>query len=127
VPDGLPKIMADTVRLTQALMNLVINAMQAVEKRGLIEVSVAVADESVAIEVRDTGPGIPSEKLKSIFEPYFTTKAEGHGLGLWIAQQIATAHGGTLRALNAEAGGAIFSISLPLVRAAQIGDARQEK
>jgi C4-dicarboxylate-specific signal transduction histidine kinase len=117
--------MADTVRLTQALLNLVINAMQAVERKGLIEVNVA-AGESMTVEVRDTGPGIAQEKLASIFEPYFTTKAEGHGLGLWIAQQIVTAHGGSLRAQNGQAGGAIFTISLPLVCPVQPGDAKRE-
>jgi signal transduction histidine kinase len=64
--------------------------------------------------VRDSGPGILPEKLGLIFDPYFTTKTEGSGLGLWIAQQIVTAHGGTLRAENAPGGGALFTMALPL-------------
>ena len=87
--------MADPVRLTQALLNLVINAIQAVERKGRVEVSAAVADGMVCVAVSDNGPGIPPEKLASIFDPYFTTKTEGSGLGLWIAQQIVTAHGGS--------------------------------
>ncbi len=114
--EALPEIAADPVRLTQALMNLVINAMQAVDRKGRIEVSAALADGGVCLTVRDDGPGIPAEKLASIFDPYFTTKPEGSGLGLWIAQQIVTAHGGRLQVLNAPDRGAIFTILLPLKR-----------
>jgi two-component system sensor histidine kinase HydH len=116
-PESLPEITADPVRLTQALMNLVINAMQAVERKGRIEVSAALADGGVSLTVRDDGPGIPAEKLASIFDPYFTTKPEGNGLGLWIAQQIITAHGGRLQVQNAPDRGAIFTILLPVKRA----------
>ena len=66
------------------------------------------------LSVSDNGPGIPPEKLASIFDPYFTTKAEGSGLGLWIAQQIVTAHGGSLEAQNGPAGGAVLTMRLPL-------------
>ncbi len=117
-PD-LPQVVADPVRLTQALMNLVINAMQAVERDGRIEVAGGLTDGSLWLHVRDTGPGIPPEKLTSIFDPYFTTKAEGSGLGLWIAQQIVSAHGGRLTAQNAPGGGALFSLSLPVRLAAR--------
>jgi two-component system sensor histidine kinase HydH len=113
VEPSLPTVMADPVRLTQALMNLVINAMQAVERAGRIELSATAANDAITLSVQDSGPGISPEKLASIFDPYFTTKAEGHGLGLWIAQQIITAHGGTLHALNCAEGGAKFTISLP--------------
>jgi two-component system, NtrC family, sensor histidine kinase HydH len=116
VETALPPFTADPVRLTQALMNLVINAMQAVEKKGRIEVSVRRAEEAIRVRVCDDGPGIPAEKLGSIFDPYFTTKAEGSGLGLWIAQQIATAHGGSLQAQNGPVRGAIFVMLLPLKR-----------
>jgi signal transduction histidine kinase len=114
VDPGLPTITADPVRLTQALLNLEINAMQAVERNGRIEVSATASGELVSLVVRDTGPGIAPEKLASIFDPYFTTKPEGSGLGLWIAQQIAAAHGGSLQAQNAPEGGAVFTLSLPL-------------
>jgi signal transduction histidine kinase len=106
--------MADPVRLTQALLNLLINALQAVDRKGRVEVSAAVEDGLVCVAVSDNGPGIPPEKLASIFDPYFTTKAEGSGLGLWIAQQIATAHGGSLQAQNGPAGGAVLTMRLPL-------------
>jgi two-component system sensor histidine kinase HydH len=113
---SLPSIRGDPVRLTQALMNLVINAMQAVEREGKIEVNANLVEAAVLVEVTDSGHGIPSEKLASIFDPYFTTKPEGSGLGLWIAQQIVTAHGGSIQAQNGPGGGAVFSMILPLER-----------
>jgi signal transduction histidine kinase len=112
----LPEIMADPVRLTQGLMNLVINAMQAVEREGRIEVSAEAREGTILVKVLDSGAGIPAEKLASIFDPYFTTKPEGSGLGLWIAQQIVIAHGGSLKAENAPAGGAVFTMRLPVKR-----------
>lgn len=110
---GLPLIQADPVRLTQALVNLIINAIQAVQAKGQIQVSAAVVGEQFALEVKDTGPGIPEDKLNAIFDPYYTTKEEGHGLGLWIVQKIVAAHGGTLLARNRPQGGAAFVILLP--------------
>jgi len=112
--DSLPAVMADPVRLTQALLNVLINAIQAVDRKGRVEVSASVTDGWVCVAVSDNGPGIPPEKLASIFDPYFTTKTEGSGLGLWIAQQIVTAHGGSLQAQNRESGGAVLTMRLPL-------------
>ena len=112
----LPEIMADPVRLTQGLMNLVINAMQAVERKGRIEVSAEAREGTILVKVLDSGSGIPAERLAAIFDPYFTTKPEGSGLGLWIAQQIVIAHGGSLKAENAPAGGAVFTMRLPVKR-----------
>jgi signal transduction histidine kinase len=114
VEESLPRVMADPVRLTQALLNMLINAIQAVEKKGRVEVSAAVVDGQVRVAVSDDGPGIPPDKLASVFDPYFTTKDEGSGLGLWIAQQIVTAHGGSLQAQNGPAGGAVLTMRLPL-------------
>ena len=116
LPEGLPVVMVDPVRLTQALLNLVINAMQAVERNGRIEVSATIAEQTLTLSVGDSGPGIPPERLASIFDPYFTTKPEGSGLGLWIAQQIVMAHGGGLEARNAPGGGAVFAMTLPVRR-----------
>lgn len=118
--ENIPVMMGDPVRLTQALMNLVINAVQAVERNGRIEVKMARDPDGLLLIVQDNGPGIPAEKLGSIFDPYFTTKAEGSGLGLWIAQQIALAHGGTLKAQNGPERGAVFTLALPLRSAPQL-------
>jgi two-component system sensor histidine kinase HydH len=116
VPEGLPPVVADAVQFTQALLNLVINAIQAIERNGRVEL-IARTDERkeiLSIELHDTGPGIPADKQSAIFEPFFTTKAEGSGLGLWIVQQIITAHGGVVGASNAPHGGAVFTVHLPL-------------
>ena len=109
----LPPFLADPVRLTQAMLNLLINAMQAVDKNGKIEIVITRIERDLCIEVRDSGPGIPDGELASIFDPYYTTKNEGHGLGLWIVQQIVVAHGGALRAANRFSGGATLTITIP--------------
>jgi signal transduction histidine kinase len=114
IAEAFPTFQADPVRLTQALLNLVINAMQAVERQGRIEVAAHSLKGMVSLAVLDDGPGIAPEKLASIFDPYFTTKVEGNGLGLWIAQQIVIAHGGTLQAQNRPERGAAFTMLLPL-------------
>ncbi|MEK7684315.1 MAG: ATP-binding protein [Verrucomicrobiota bacterium] len=111
--EDLPPLMADAGQLTQALLNLVINALQAIEQRGRIELRVEQAGGFIAFQVQDTGPGVPAEKAGTIFEPYFTTKQEGSGLGLWIVQQIATAHRGAIDVTSGPGGGAVFSLRLP--------------
>jgi two-component system, NtrC family, sensor histidine kinase HydH len=115
LPSALPAITADSSQLTQALVNLVINAIQAVERDGTVEVRAGKvkAGDTLFIEVQDSGPGVPADKQSAIFEPFFTTKTEGSGLGLWIVQQIITAHGGTVAAANAPGGGAVLAVHLP--------------
>jgi signal transduction histidine kinase len=115
-PGSIPLFPADPVQLTQSLVNLVINAIQAIQSNGRVEIRAYTdaANGLLAIEIRDTGPGIPLENRSAIFEPFFTTRAEGSGLGLWIVQQIITAHGGTILVSNAADGGAVFSLRLPL-------------
>jgi signal transduction histidine kinase len=116
VAGGLPPVTADAAQLTQALVNLVINAIQAVERKGRVEVTAAFDAMAgrLSITVRDSGPGIPAGRESAIFEPFFTTKSDGSGLGLWIVQQIITAHGGEADAANAPGGGAMFTLHLPL-------------
>ena len=107
-------LMADASQLTQALLNLVINAVQAIDHGGQIDLCAVEVSGALHLSVTDTGPGIPAGKMSAIFEPYYTTKADGSGLGLWIAQQIALAHGGNIQAANAPSGGATFTLKLPL-------------
>ena len=111
-----PPMIADPAQLKQAVINLVINAIQAVERNGRIEVTVGADPDAgrCAIRVSDDGPGVPGEKRAAIFEPFFTTKSEGSGLGLWIVQQIATAHGGAVTVDDRPDGGAAFTLQLPL-------------
>jgi len=118
VPESLPPLTADPDQLTQALLNLVINAIQAVEGTGRVGVK-AYADLAkglLAIEIQDTGPGIPPGNQSAIFELFFTTKVEGSGLGLWIVQQIIIAHRGAVFVANAPERGAVFTVQLPLRR-----------
>jgi len=118
VVQGLPSLSADAAQLTQALVNLVINAIQAIERKGRVEVTAALDGdgERLTLTVGDSGPGIPAGRESAIFEPFFTTKSDGSGLGLWIVQQIITAHGGEVEAANAPGGGALFALHLPLSR-----------
>jgi two-component system sensor histidine kinase HydH len=115
IPGDLPAIAADAGQLTQALLNLVINSIQAIKANGRVQVSGGVepGGATVWIRIQDDGPGIPSGKEQAIFEPFFTTRAEGSGLGLWIVQQIISAHGGTISAATAPEGGAVFLVELP--------------
>jgi two-component system sensor histidine kinase HydH len=116
VPAGLPPLTADPAQLKQALINLVINAIQAIERNGRIDVDVRAEPAAGAffLRVSDNGPGVSGERRSAIFEPFFTTKSEGSGLGLWIVQQIATAHGGVVTMEDRASGGAAFTLQLPL-------------
>lgn len=116
VEPPVPSLSADAVQLTQALVNLVINAIQAVERDGRVAVSARFGEGGTAVlfEVSDSGPGVPAAKRAAVFEPFFTTKTEGSGLGLWIVQQIAAAHGGTVAVADSPLGGARFSLRLPV-------------
>ena len=105
-------IEADERQLRQALFNLLINAIQAVERGGKIEVAGAKRSSSSAVlEIRDNGPGVPPEHRADIFKPYFTTNQKGTGLGLAVVQQIVMAHGWEIECLGNEPRGAIFRIS----------------
>lgn len=113
--EGLPKITADAVQLSQALINLVINALQAAPPQGHVWLRTrSLSEKEQAIEIADDGPGIPGEDLPRIFEPYYTTKSQGSGLGLWITQQIVLAHTGTLTVTSEPEHGSVFTIKLPV-------------
>lgn len=118
LPDALSPCVGDPGQLTQALVNLVINAIQAVGRQGRVDVGVVQdpATGTSKIRVQDTGPGIPPGRESAIFEPFFTTKADGSGLGLWIVQQVVSAHGGEVEVTNVPEGGARFVLHLPVPR-----------
>src|SRR2546427_1924718 len=99
--------------LRRALSNLVRNAAEAMGGRGAIEVSVTGDGRGMAITIADHGPGIPQELRQRVFEPYFTTKRDGTGLGLALVRQTLEAHGGTITAGETPGGGATFSIVFP--------------
>jgi signal transduction histidine kinase len=111
-PD-LPLVLMDHRQIEQAVGNLVQNALQAMPEGGRLTISTRLEDGQVQIAVRDSGPGIPEELQERIFEPFFSTKASGTGLGLPLVREIALAHGGDLRLRNAPGGGACFTLTLP--------------
>ncbi len=103
---------ADEQLLRQALFNLLLNAIQAVDGSGEIQVSAERRNATEAVlEVRDNGPGVPPDRRTEIFKPYFTTQKSGTGLGLAVVQQIVLAHGWEVECLANEPRGAIFRIS----------------
>jgi signal transduction histidine kinase len=120
----LPPIEVDPSLMTQVLVNLLTNAAQAMAPAGgRIEISaeraVVLGRDEVAIRVADRGPGIPDRALSDLFKPFFTTKRDGHGLGLAVSQNIVLEHGGKIVGANriqAEGSGAVFEVQLPLVR-----------
>jgi two-component system sensor histidine kinase HydH len=112
---GLPRIQADPDRLTQVLLNLYLNAIHAIGRHGTLTVEAREGGaERVKITVADTGKGIAQEQLASIFTPYFTTRAEGTGLGLAVVQNIVEQHGGVIQVSSQPGKGTIFSLWLPI-------------
>ena len=114
----------DPLLFTQALVNLIVNAAEAMAPSGgNVEITArrayVLGHDEVAIRVADRGPGIPERQLGELFKPFFTTKPEGHGLGLAISQNILLEHGGRIVAQNRpphEGTGAAFEVQLPMVR-----------
>ncbi|MBU3260589.1 cache domain-containing protein [Roseovarius sp. PS-C2] len=102
--------------LQQVLVNLILNGIQAMPQGGTLTIRVRDAQGNVAIDVQDTGHGIPADVLKRIFDPFYTTKqAEGTGLGLSISQKLVTRAGGTLGVQSEPGAGSVFLITLPAV------------
>ncbi|WP_242342493.1 ATP-binding protein [Anaeromyxobacter terrae] len=123
--EAVPPVAGDEERLRQVLVNFGLNALEAVKDGGLVRVSCrevpAAAGSSdgprqVAIIVDDDGPGVPPESRDRIFEPFFTSKAKGSGLGLSIVHAIVTQHGGTITVADSPEGGARFVLELPQAR-----------
>ncbi|MBI3849860.1 MAG: PAS domain S-box protein [Verrucomicrobia bacterium] len=110
----LPATLIDPGQIKQVLVNLIKNAMQAMTKGGTLTVQTGEGGDGVWISVADTGGGIPQEQLNRIFEPFYTTKKKGSGLGLMIVQRIVRAHGGKIDLESHVGKGTIFRIWLPL-------------
>jgi two-component system, LuxR family, sensor kinase FixL len=115
---GVPPVLGDRVQLQQVLLNLILNGMDALEGVGgdnrRVSVSAREASDAVEISVRDSGPGIADDDLERIFDPFFSTKAKGIGMGLSISRSIVEAHRGRLWAENSPEGGATFRFTLPI-------------
>jgi two-component system, LuxR family, sensor kinase FixL len=116
---GLPDIRGDRVQLQQVLLNLIMNACEAMTGNGVVDRSLQVStghdgNGCLQLTVADRGPGIPREMIGRIFEPFITTKAQGLGLGLSICHSIVAAHDGRLWGVNNPDCGASFVVSLPI-------------
>ena len=106
-------VQADPVLLRQVVDNLLKNALDAVAGDGEIQVAVEKTAGYAVLTVRDTGPGVPPEHRASLFEPLFSTKVKGTGLGLFLSRQIVERHGGTLDLIDGAGPGAAFQVRLP--------------
>ena len=119
VPADLPAVIAAPDGVHQILLNLLLNAVSAVEPGGLVRITASrvapppTAKDFVLIEIHDNGPGVPKELRERVFDPFFTTRAEGTGLGLAVCARIVEAHGGDIRVSDSPLGGACFSVQLP--------------
>ena len=134
---GLPKVEADLSKIRQVLLNLILNALQAMPQggrltlktklldgflpqgegatnKGLLYQQLFLQEKMVVVTLQDTGCGISPENLSKIFQPFFTTKITGTGLGLSICHKLVTAHGGTLDVESDLGKGTAFSIYLPV-------------
>ncbi|MFA7382803.1 MAG: ATP-binding protein [Desulfurivibrionaceae bacterium] len=120
--DDLWPVPVDSGQISQVVQNIILNAAQAMPDGGVVEISSrnvhpeeneGDSGDYVSIVIRDHGPGIPAHLLDNIFDPYFTTKAEGHGLGLAVTHSIVAKHGGRITVESAEGQGTTFTICLP--------------
>lgn len=106
-------VSADRQMLRRAILNLVLNAVDAMPNGGELAITTSSSAGEFKLEIADTGPGVADADLTQVFEPFFTTKSGGTGLGLAIVQRIAEAHRGKIAAHNCPAGGAAFVLTLP--------------
>jgi two-component system sensor histidine kinase HydH len=114
-PPAVPvEVEADGEQIRQLLVNLALNALDVMPRGGILEIELRPpADGHAELVVLDTGPGIAPRHLPRLYEPFFTSKETGLGLGLVVSQRIARNHGGSLRATNRPQGGACFVLRLP--------------
>ncbi len=113
IPDNLPAVAAVSSQIQQVFINLILNSFDAMPEGGQLRISARTVRGGVDILFQDSGPGISPEKQANIFEPFFSTKDGGTGLGLTVSYNIITAHGGTLEYLSDRGPGACFRVFLP--------------
>ena len=117
--DQLPLVTADIRQINHLLMNIILNAAEAMEGKGRLTLQTFLKEdlESIVIKIADTGPGIPEDALPHVFEPFFTTKEEGKGtgLGLSLGYSIVENHGGRISVKNNPDKGAVFTVEIPIV------------
>ena len=111
---SIPKIMVDTEKLKQVFVNLIINAAEAMPNGGIIQITTTYTNKNLTLEFKDTGEGISIEEKSRIFDPFYTTKVTGTGLGLPICYQNLNMHGGTIEVHSTPGEGTTFIIKLPI-------------
>jgi signal transduction histidine kinase/DNA-binding response OmpR family regulator len=129
----LPRLMAVPDQLTQVLLNLIINAVEAMPQGGLLTIVAAAQEGWLTIAVKDTGPGLPPDEVAKIFEPFYTTKSDGTGLGLAVSYGIIQQHGGRIEVNSVlasadapgEGSGTTFTVRLPIQPVADADDPDQ--
>jgi signal transduction histidine kinase len=110
----LPLIYGNKDQLEQVFMNLSLNAQAATARGGKLEISAGVENQQIVIQFTDTGCGIPADKLNKIFDPFFSTKPNGTGLGLFVSYGIIANHQGTIEVKSEVNAGTTFTIHLPV-------------
>ena len=110
----LPEVEHDSDQIHQVMLNLLLNALQAIDKNGKVTVALSRRDSTAVVEVTDNGRGIPQQDLPNIFRPFFTTKGEGTGLGLSLARRIVEEHHGRIDVTSTVSKGTTFAVVLPL-------------
>ena len=116
---GVPRLPGDEEQLTQVILNLTLNAAQAMPDGGEVRLTLREEDGGIVILVSDEGAGIPDEHIDRIFDPFFTTKGTGTGLGLSVVHQIVTQHGGTATVTTNQEKGTTFRLYFPLSQGAR--------
>lgn len=115
--EDLPVVAYDPDQIQQVVLNLLLNAREALNNEGeiVVQLSHDAQNDTVSVMVSDTGPGLPEGQNERLFEPFFSTRPKGTGLGLAVVKQIVSAHQGTITARNHDRGGACFTVTLPVV------------
>jgi signal transduction histidine kinase len=109
--DRLPPLMLNEKEIKQLILNLARNGMEAMEQNGVLQITASFNDGIAELRVMDNGCGIPNEKLERLFEPFYTTKSRGTGLGLPLCLSIVERHGGQIRVESAEGQGTAFIVT----------------
>ncbi len=113
LPENMPALYAVHDQLVQVFLNLVLNAIDATDKNGRIEIRAVAENGGVTVTIRDDGPGIPPDQAGRLFQPYFTTKRHGTGLGLFVTRRLLADNGGEVTFDSPPEGGAVFRVWLP--------------
>jgi len=116
VSEALQRVMIDPVVMRRVFTNLIVNAIQAMPNGGELGIDLYGTDESMFIAFKDTGVGIPERNMGKLFNPFFTTKAKGQGLGLPVCKRLVEAHDGRITVESKPGEGSTFTVKLPIIK-----------